>query len=72
MNKEALRIKLNDHHSIISCIMEDFTKLQSNGFVLDLPTLTNNKIRVTMVPVMQVVKSDCKGADYLTGRFGSQ
>jgi hypothetical protein len=71
MNK-ASRIKLNDHHSIISCIMEDFTKLQSNGFVLDLPTLTNNKIRVTMVPVMQVVKSDCKGADYLTGRFGSQ
>ena len=47
MNKEASRIKLNDYHAIISCIMEDFIKLQSNGFVLDLPTLTNNKIRAT-------------------------
>ena len=71
MNKEASRIKLNDYHAIISCIMGDFVKLQSNGFVLDLPTLTKGEIRATMVPVMQVVISDCKGADYLTGRFGS-
>jgi len=61
MNKEAWRIKLNDYHAIISCIMGDFIKLQSNGFVLDLPTPTNGEIRATMVPVMQVGISDCKG-----------
>ena len=81
-------IKLDDYHAIIRNILDEFRRLQDEGFILNVPVLPNEAnselgssfwgycrdnniitISIHFIPVLQLVISDCKGANYLAGRY---
>jgi len=45
--------------------------MQKNGIILPIPYDGNGERLYRCFPILQFIISDCKGADYLTGRFGS-
>ena len=64
-------MKLNDYHAIIDCILDEFKILQHTGFHFNLKTKQNTSFPLVFKVVLQAVIYDCKGANYLTGQYGS-
>ena len=64
--------KINDYHAILGMILKEMKNLQgkSGGFHWNL-SMRNTSYDVVFKVVLQFIIGDCKGNDYLCGRFGS-